>query len=271
MTTHLNKGRKVLGRWLDAFRLRLKILNYRKDFEKNAVLSPPLLIYQMGKVGSSSVYYSAKKTYPGYVMHLHNFNDANKNYKIKTFKDWGCQNKRPIKIISLTREPVGRNVSAFFQNLEKITDDTGIPENISAESLQKLFLDNNKMNHDEPLTWFDDNLLKDFEIDIYKSPFPISGWQIVKNGNTEVLIIKSEIEDSIKEAIIRTFLVDNTFKLELHNLGNTKGYAMLYNAFLTKIKLPATYLDRLLLSKYCTHFYNAAERESVRERWIEFK
>ena len=98
--------------------------------------SNPVLIYQMGKVASSSIFHSLKTTTDFNAFHVHRLNPKH----ITRVREGHLQRgdsppiedeeglylyenlikpcRTPIKIISLVREPISRNISAFFQNLQ---------------------------------------------------------------------------------------------------------------------------------------------------------
>jgi|SRR5690606_2252081 len=98
-------------------------------------LSPYILIYQMGKVGSSSIYASLKAKGVPKVFHLHRMNPETTQKMKRTFLEQNLlaqfrteqlfetiyrkaiQRRKKVKIITLVREPISRNISAFFENL----------------------------------------------------------------------------------------------------------------------------------------------------------
>jgi glycosyltransferase involved in cell wall biosynthesis len=241
---------------------------FEKNFRKKATKHIPLLIFQMGKVGSASIYNSALETYPGDSLHIHGFDNLSQSsWPTQSFYNYAIRYKQPIKIISLTREPVGRNVSAFFQNIELITGKKYSSSMYSTEELKTIFFENPKMKHDEPLTWFDVNLLKHFNIDVYQTAFPADGWQIIKKDNIELLLMKSELTDATKETLIRKFLNYDKYKLSTHNVSSEKNYAADYKKFKNEVKFPVAYLDYLLNSKYARHFYSKNELLSSRIKW----
>jgi hypothetical protein len=259
--------RKRIGQFVDLIRTKLKEKKFRNNFTKKAKHFLPVMVFQMGKVASSSIYHSIKNIYKGYVIHFHSFDDRNESVNVDVFYDYSVLKRQPVKIISLTREPVIRNISAFFQNFEYIT---GTPYSDSAfqvEQIKKEFLENKIMNHNIPLTWFDDNLLKYYGIDVYEKPFPESGWEILKQGNAEVLLMKAEISNDLKASLVKKFLDCNDFVLFEHNTGEGKEYATAYKKFKTEVKLPKEYLDQMLNSRYARHFYSAKEIESSRKKW----
>ena len=169
---------------------------------------PLLLIYQMGKVGSKTVERSLraiKLDMPIYHTHLLTKERiADTEAKRKKFfrterysylkRPWLNQfllkqiesdlNDKKWKILTLTREPIARNISTFFENLEvKLIDSSDkyevksdyydiepiivTPDNML--ELRDLFFA--RLNHDSPLVFFDRELKGVFGIDVFASEF----------------------------------------------------------------------------------------------------
>ena len=204
-------------------------------FNSRIMQHTPLIIYQMGKVASQSMYYSLRKVYPGVVVNTHTFNSVDKDWRIRKIYEHCVLNSRPLNIISLTREPVERNISAFFQNFER---DTGIQykkSNLSMTKLKELFLEN--YNHDIPLKWFDENIKINFGIDVYSDTFPEYGFCAYTKMNYCLLILRSELEDEVKRSAIMDFLDLSEFAIDKRNISSSKEYAETYRIFSKTVKL----------------------------------
>jgi hypothetical protein len=240
---------------------------YQERYYFNSRLTryPPVFVFQMGKVGSTSIYESLLEFYPGVVLHGHRFHSHHENWKFRRLYNWAVLRKRPLKIISLTREPLGRNVSAFFQNFERETIVPYEKANFSIEDLRLLFL--SRYRHDIPLEWFDKNIRETFGIDVYASPFPSSGYATYSNANVRLLVMRCEIRDEEKVKVIKDFLGLEQFQLLRKNVGEEKDYAATYREFRDKVKLPPEYIAKMCESRYFTHFYDAATIDGVREKW----
>lgn len=236
-------------------------LRFRRDIGREV----PVLVYQMGKVGSSSVYRSLSSQYAGVVGHSHVFRADHHRPLVRRLYDHVMVNSQPLKVISLTREPVGRNVSAFFQNFEQFT---GVPfqqSEFSVEELRDIFLQN--YPHRIPLTWFDNNILSNFGIDVFSTPFRSNGIGRYHNRNIDLLVLRLEMTDEEKVAAIQDFLELDHFELININLGAKKLYSQAYNEFRSRIKLPLEYLEKMYSSNYFQHFYGKEQRQALIDRW----
>ena len=262
-------GKSFLGRARKAVSRTTREYFFSRKMKK----AVPVMVFQMGKVGSASIYLSLCKQYKGAVSHAHGDIDNPYYWRPHMMYVWLNNNGR-LKIISPIRDPVGRNVSAFFHHVSG-AGNTRDKSNLSIEELVNVFLDNPEqsgekemfLDHEQPLNWFDENILRYFDIDVYEKPFPESGIALYCSGNVELLVIRQDIGDKQKEQAIREFLDLPNFKLKNTNVGEQRDYSSLYSEFKKKAVLPGSYLDEMCASKYIKHFYSANEIAEVRRKW----
>jgi Putative capsular polysaccharide synthesis protein len=227
----------------------------RLAFESKLRIATPVLVFQMGKVGSLSVHESLRRQHPGNVVHTHRFTADHDDSQVRRLFRWAFLQARPLDVISLTREPVSRNISAFFQNLERETGSPFAESRFSLEELRTIFLE--RYDHELPLEWFDRNIRAIFGIDVFATPFPACGVETYERGKVRLLVIRSEIDDTAKVRAIGDFLGLPAFRLVNTNVGADKEYADVYRAFKSQVQLPREYVERMRGSKYFRHFYAA--------------
>ena len=237
----------------------------------------------MGKVGSRSVSNSLVEHGLHPVINIHRINPKSiqrvraeqqkhrqrpKNEKIGLWLYRNiCRNPRQkAKVITLVREPISRNISAFFQNYQRFTGYKYQESNLQTDKLIKLFLTGYK--HEVPLTWFNNEIKQTLGIDVYEFEFPKEqGYLEIRDGRFELLVIKMEIPDQCKAVAIAKFLCLEHFKLKRSNIGVKKIYSEVYRNFREKICLPEIYVDQMLKSSYALHFYSMDELENIRKTW----
>lgn len=183
-------------------------------------------------------------------------------------------------VVTLVRDPVARNVSAFFQNLllffnfdhERELQTRPVAE--VAADMRRLYLDHYvqgqpRILHDgDPLTWLDDELKAVFGIDVYSVPFPKSeGFRLYESAEARVLLLRVEDLKRSAAPAFKAFLDLDDFTLPRSNAAQDKDYAALYAAFLEGISFPADYLERMYGSKMARHFYTADELARFRAQW----
>jgi hypothetical protein len=277
------------------YQLRRRNLQYNK---------PPLLLYQMGKVGSKTIRSSLQTLQLDRpVFHVHFLTeDRVKETEKERRKYLGTEKEHLLKhvwqyqylrqqiargldgqkwkIVTLTREPVSRNISTFFENLEveplgtdqqyRIQSDYyGFEITLNVEDIDKLVqLFFERVHHDRPLVFFDQEIKVVFGIDVFSSEFPkLKGYKIFQEDHADVLLIRLENLDDCAHDAFREFLGIEALTLIDTNVGNKKAYAPLYRRFKDVITLPDIYIDRLYNSRYMRHFYSEEEIARFRAKW----
>lgn len=273
----------------------------------------PVLVYQMGKVGSRTIYFSINDYC--LALHVHNFDNKSRDplpiidqLKVKEeFKLYvkkqnelylrvkqALKNKeKGWKVITLTRERVGRNIAAFFGDIDRpahscFVGDAEKVRNIPIYELINIYfkrasipynqrsryLDHYWINDDYIDSWFDNNLKRWFGIDVYAEDFDKSkGWKIYKNKLAEILLIRLEDLNRTGVEAICNFLniYDKNFVLKNKNIGRKKWYADIYEKFKQKIIFTKDYLDKVYGSKFMRRFYTDDEINNFRKRWFKTK
>lgn len=239
-----------------------------------------VIVYTMAKVGSSTIYHTLKENHFKSVFHIHNLDknlelECNRELRkkglypdsipnIKSILNHIKKNKK-CKIISIVRDPISRNVSAFFEAAEFYTN--GNFHDLSNEQLQLIY--NTKMFHNYPLQWFDNQIGAILNIDIYKNPFDLHNkYTSIQQKNIKMLIFRSDLNDHIKIDLLNHFLDSKMNKIHLKNIGTEKYYHTKYQTFKSKKFLDKQYLSEMLSSKYALHFYSNDELETIFKTWI---
>lgn len=230
-----------------------------------------ILIYQPGKVGSTTICTNIRKSGLACV-HEHRLNGIDEEGK-DILKKLDI-----LKIITLVREPISRNISRFFQYFEGPS--LGpiicvIPEmqfmEVIIERLKHGYHEipyyNNNILHN-PFDWFDKELKAVFGVDIYAHPFDKEkGYSIIKQGNIEVLAMKLEKLNSL-ESVIGEFINVPNFKLINANEGDKKPYKYLYKNVKDAIKIPREVFDEYYKNNpKMDHFYSEEEKAAFLKKW----
>jgi len=256
----------------------------------------PLLVYQMGKVGSRTIV-ETLKTLPinRPIFHVHFLTQAGlafdrekadslgRAYPGKSYwtgmylqKYLKGDSGKELDIIVLTRDPVSRNLSAFFHSMDywfpelrEITEKKTYT-NDDFSRIRRVFLD--RYHHRKALEWFESELDEVFDINVYQNDFPSSqGFQILGNPPIRVLILKLERLNGVIRPALEEFLDLELADLEMvpANLSEERSYIKIYRQFLSWLTLPEEYLDSMYRSKYAAHFYSPDEISEFRSRWLK--
>lgn len=177
-------------------------------------------------------------------------------------------------IISLVREPVGRNVSAFFD--ATANELASMPKLPTVEELTTRFLDHWPFgNHMRPLIWFQACFERELGIDVFDQSFSKRlGWKIYES---RVLVIRTDhLSKKLGKAMSELYgLPEDVWPIvtstkDLGSRGVDKyahGIGDYYGSFLEEVWLPADYLEKMYESEYAKHFFFKAELERLRQRW----
>lgn len=258
----------------------------------------PVLIHQMGKVGSKSVEVSLKEAYDSFqlhtpIYHIHILNDFDKLRKEAVSQrvdpsdflsaiEQGENLRTQIdenedqywNIISLVRDPIARNVGTFFHNLPDFIPDWReryIKGDLDANYLMKFFLGLDTI-HGWPEYWFDAQLksIPSFNIDVYAEDFPHDLGYKIYSGNVraDLLILRLEdLDRCIKPAMLQ-FLGIEDFVLHSVNIGEEKEYSEIYKGF-KKLPLPVEYVQQIYGTKFAHHFYTEEELMAFKKKWTQ--
>jgi hypothetical protein len=270
--------------------------------------SVPILVYQMGKVGSSTIRNTLLLRGLHPVLHLHTFSplrekraedvdtcaelkeplareiqharDVFSNMSVRPrlqliLHEWLNERRlrprllrhgRPLKIVTSVREPIAANVSMFFQLLPWYTGGRYAPGRISTDALIDLF--HERYSCYRPLLWFDEEMKYATGVDVYRHPFPVDrGSLCFREGPIEVLVLKTETVDIVKEKALSDFLGIEDVALAKSNVAEQKAYAQQYREFKERIRFPETFFQTMYDSRYARHFYDAGEIDRFSRQW----
>lgn len=280
-----------IAKWYQRRRLRRALAAHADE----------LLVYQMGKVGSSTVVASLQAARRDLLVHhVHRLGEE----ELRRFQQFARESfgrgrasgaarmgfveqlvkgeylhaqltgsrRRPWKVVTLVRDPVARNVSAFFEVLEYQMD-YGLAENVEAKGAEAvtrelcdLFLERYP-DHEFPLTFFD-TFTRIIGIDVFATPFPReAGYGVYRDGAVTVLLLRLEdLERCAGQAFREAFGLEH-FVLVDRNVGSDKVYSEMYRRVLRWLRLPEPYLSKMYGSRLATHFYSADEIQALWTKW----
>lgn len=243
----------------------------------------PLLVFTMAKVGSLSVHLSVKRSTSIPSFHIHTLDNDEVQTKIKACFDRGVypdsrspvpfilkeiiDKRKPYKVISLFRNPIERNISAFFDAFEF---NMGMPaEHFKGglNELQAAFFEH--VNHRYVVSWFDDYFLPATGINVYDFGFDKElGYGKIEVENTSILLMNTAIEDGTKQQLIADFLEVPNFELVNANVTSQSKASGLYEAFKNHMSFDQAYINDLLGSRFFEHFFTPEEALRTREKWM---
>ncbi len=170
----------------------------------------------------------------------------------------------PIEIITAVREPIGRNISAFFQNVKKPE-----VEGKSTEELIAFYKDS--YPHAIPLEWFDNELRRGTGVDLLAQPFDIErGWSIHEEGRFRFLTIRLDGPAEAMSDGLDAFLGE-PIHIASQNDSRGKFYADIYKNVKENISFDKEEIKKMYGSRYAKAFWSPEEIKDLRQRWSRAK
>lgn len=252
-------GREIASRYPSSSKLRQLTQIYKYFTFLPLHNDEIILVYQPGKVASSTIYNSIRN-YNRNVLHCHTLAEVcdrdDDLYKLLRLKSG--------KIISLVRDPVARRISEMWQNIANL-DRYAIDADFDA--VERYYFD--CPFEDTEFGWFKNEMEKTFHLNVYDYPFDREkGYSIIRQGNIELLLMKMEKLNGL-ENIIGEFLGIKDFQLQRHNVGNEKLYRFALKEYKTEFAISQVRIEEIYKQNKCMrHFYLEQECDELYEKWM---
>lgn len=217
----------------------------------------PVLIYQMGKVGSTAVLHALRREGSLAPFHVHRINRRNIAWHYPKepgcYFSWVLPVVGAVPVVTLIREPLGRNVSAWF-------------ENFPARQFDERFVE--CYPHRVPIEWFDRELAVSLDVDVYAVRFDHDrGWIRIDHPKHPTLVMKSRLSDVEKSKALNVHLgVD--VQVERAKVGADRAYGHVYRTAKEQFRYPPDLAESLLESRYARHFFTNEELDDAWNRWV---
>jgi hypothetical protein len=239
-----------------------------------------IFIYQMGKVGSTTLehslpnavhihaFYNKNHTCPVRLFGLKKFSFLHFIYHIEQETLWwlirrAFKQRKSTKIITLVREPFARNQSMFFHDIDAYlyaahtncmnTRAKPIPTRSQKPSV--LFdVFTQEFDHDYAINWFDKEFFSMTGIDVYQYPFcKEKGACRIQEKNIDILCLSSD--KLLENKQLLSDFVGQSVEVESVNQAEDKWYGDLYKQFKIDYILPEAIASKILNSRFYQHFF----------------
>jgi hypothetical protein len=256
----------------------------RLQYERKLRLSnwnkfPPVFVYQIGRVGSTTVYESLKNAdlpYTFYHFHFLSHQGIRKHqialkqanfvgtprdiiYSKSIRKSLDTSPPPIVRIITLTRDPIRQRISSIFEKEwgnPPFRDKSGnIDKDLALTYFRKYF-----QTADNILgticSWFDREFKPALGVDVYAHPFnQEQGFTIFRQDDIEVLIMKMEDLSRCLSDATRQFLnLKHRVSTQMENVTVESDKGRAYQYVLPRIHIPAHVLDEIYNTEYARHF-----------------
>lgn len=170
--------------------------------------------------------------------------------------------ERRLKIISSMRDPIARNISAFYENIHAF----GGPDSQFECRLQD-FLEN--YPHTVPLEWWDFELKQVLGFDLFAAPFEQQfGYTIYNHPIADIFIMRADLPLASQSRAISSFLGISNLEVQADNLmSDESDRAESYSEFRDKLILPRAYVDFMYHSDVARYFWSEEQLSTMRAKW----
>jgi hypothetical protein len=239
----------------------------------------PVLLWQMGKVGSTSIWDALQQAGVRPIQ-LHVLDPARISRIVREHEDRGfappdhivdakrlqaliANPNQKFRIISLVRDPVARNLSALFESWDVYPPSCSEADGLAA--LAEWFV----MNFDySVLKWFDHEIAAGVGVDVYSQPFDHARKSLViETDRVKMLILRKEDSQHEKERNLEDFLQVSGLHLGFSNTSESKPIAPLWKTMKSSAKISSILADIVYNSQLVRHFYTPEEITAFRIPW----
>lgn len=232
------------------------------------------VVYTMGKVASSSVAEAIVRA----GLRCHDIHTLDPQHLLKMARDrlargeyppyhvcvtmaWESEIRDPSQCvyISLVRDPIARNISAYFQNFPISADRAEAPPEGVIAAFRAAY------PHAIPARWFDRSFRRFLGIDIYRILFDKARRSAVTE---QVVLMRTDLDDAEKSRLLSAAL-GREIDVARKNVGEQKHYSGVYQSVLEIAKFPAAFVDAMYSTKFARHFWTDEELAEFKDRWTE--
>ncbi len=293
----MNIMQRILKRLTGVFkRIKQRVLHPFRKLRVDPRALNPIIIFQSGKVGSSSIHASLMKKYedlgivtPVYHAHVLVNIDARIDFVQKTRPSAkatikmlresqklraqiDAHPKQTWNVINLVRDPVAIKVSALFQTLHEYFPNWEADfkaNRLTLDDLQTHLLTQKEFGVTGFEAWYESQIKPLWNLDVLELPFSREkGYQIYREPRLNMIIFRLEDLDRVAERAFEEFIGLRGVQIINTNLGEQKKYAEIYRQFKER-PLPAEYVDAIYATRFARHFYTDEEIKEFRKKWLQ--
>lgn len=242
-------------------------------------LPTPILVYQMAKVGSTSMCKSLRASGLS-PLHIH-FLTRKKLRRLfehhertppppvhlfvsQLLRPYLKRTSHRLKVITLVRDPVTRYVSGQFQSPER-SGMVGLGVEEATRTIVRRLSEPDAMEY--TFGWFNRELKATFGADVMAAPFHRKqGFGRCRGPRVDVLVLKLEKLSELLPTIVSSF-VGTSLQEVRANVGSEKKNGDLYSAVRARLQLPESTLRAIYDSHWVRHFYTLQEVRAFKAKW----
>ena len=245
----------------------------RREHQSNELV----LVITMGRVGSSATYRALKNA--GFeALHIHQIDLKSllkRSQKLKVarhIKDGhrarallDAEPDRPVKVITLIRDPIEQNISAGFSRFRRLGKLEELQRYVTDPAVMNPIWEKTPLTY--PLSWMDLELRNALGIDFYQVDVASAGYGQMEVGRVSALLLHSTLPDQVKSTLLSQFIGREVIMGRTGVDRNKQGdLQSLYRAFELTSPLTVADLSEVAESRFMQHFF-AVDKDDYILKW----
>lgn len=240
------------------------------------VLPDPILVYQMGKVGSSTVHDSLLAAGLQSI-HVHFIDEAHwksaaamythkgrclpPHFHVGQLLRWWIRwTRRPVRVVTLVRDPIARNVSSAFE----VGPLQNVPTSDVEAAVEKI---TKRLHADDALSyaygWFDREIKPVLGVDVLSHSFNrAKGFARITHSHADILVLAMERLDQLVPTVLSDFA-----GRPLHVEHSRVRTDTVYTCVKRRLRLPERQVRALYDNPWMRHFYTTGDIVGFVEHW----
>jgi len=252
------------------------------------------IVYQMGKVGSSTVYESLRRAGIPNLFKVHYLSDAGLDRARRLYAGFSVRVPVPHeessvalqrmlragstgvrwKVFTLVREPVARDVSAYVQMVDLLCPElvAGGPRvDRIARAAAAQFLGFAE-ERSYTCRWFAEEFGAAFGLDVFAHPFDAGrGWLRIRSRSVDIAVVRMEDLSRVFEDAAAELTGVSVPMVYASARSPDKLQAAyeenVYRQILDRVRIPEAMCRKVYRSRYARHFYTDAETARFTAKW----
>lgn len=233
-----------------------------------SVTRNPVLVLTMGRVGSTAAFRAVDGLVGVEPLHIHHLHPGTLAALAPRGRREAARHVRdgyralelleasdgPVKIITLVRDVVERNLSVGFARLRRMGESDGLVQLVDDARVTAQAWSSVDVNM--PDRWFDLEIRETLGIDVFARPFPPVGHTRCREGRYDLLVMRSDLPDVVKSGAVSD-LLGQAVAITQSNSKTREGGQLgeLYDRFRKSAPLTDADLKKAAESKLMQHFF----------------
>jgi hypothetical protein len=176
---------------------------------------------------------------------------------------------QPLKVVAVMRDPIAFNLSnyTYFGRAYWMRHFWRRAPWMSTASLFDHF--RATFPHASSSLWWTHEFASTTGIDVFREGFDASrGWQRYQRGRFDCMVLRADLDDREKRSALAEWLDCDVAPVERENANDQQAAPGVYERLKEAMRAEPAYIDAMLALPSAQTFFNAAQRDALRAKWL---